>query len=227
MKASFHRAILPLLLPPIFGFWAAGCSRIIKLEGERAERARAESAEAAFAAPIDKRPLPDLATTATLQTVLEYAFNSNGEIESAYREWRAAIERIPQAGALDDPKLQFTRLFSPLNIKSFGAIVSPEMLGSLRVMATQDLPAKGKRHAKAEIALAEAEAQGERFRAAKYRLQNRVTSAYARLALNEALLAESRSSIQSLRDSLDIMIKHYHSLEMETAADIHKAELEI
>jgi len=205
---------------------AAGCSRIVVPNGEKSERLKSSALEEPYSIPINKRALPDLETTSTLQTVLVYAFNSNGEIEAAYREWRAAIEKIPQAGALADPRIDFSILFNPANFQSFATYLS-EIMNSFRVMASQEIPGKGKRLARAEVALAEAQAAGERFRAAKYKIQNKVTQAYARLALNEALASQATKNLQLLRDAQDIMFLHLHDISAGAGGEVTKSQLEI
>ena len=113
----------------------------------------AAAANATFDQPLEKRPLPDLGTAAGLPQVLDYAFLSNGELEAAYREWRAALARVPQAGALNDPRLEFGFLFSPGAFDTFRSIID-----NVSLMLTREFSASGKRDAKAEQALAQARA---------------------------------------------------------------------
>lgn len=200
----------------------AGCHPIISPQGEADERAKAERAGAAYSAPLEKRPLPDLATSATLPLALEYAFNANGDIEASYRQWRAALERIPQAGALPDPRLNFNVVFNAQNVKSFS-----DALNSFSVMGEQEFPARGKRPARAEQALAEARAAGERFRAEKYRLQSRAVKAYANLLLNKSFLDLNAETLRLLKETYDVVLHRYHAMTGETQADLRKIETEI
>ncbi len=195
------------------------CQRNLSLPGEAQERERAAQAALPYKISPADRVLPDLERDADLGRVLETAFNSNGEIEAAYREWRAALERVPQAGALADPRLDFSVLFGPDSLKSFGDF--------LRVMASQEIPAKGKRAAQARKALKEAQAAGERFRAAKFKLQNRIVQAYARAALNESYLDLSTESLQLLHTSFEVMTLHFHTITGEAKVELNKIEVEI
>ncbi len=52
-------------------------------------------------------PQDDLPDSPTLSDYLRYAALHNPGLESRFREWRAAIERIPQAKALPDPQLTY------------------------------------------------------------------------------------------------------------------------
>jgi len=217
---TLYSGLVLVVLGLVLGL--GGCTRkvlpsqVVVPEGEPQERAKAEEAGKVYELHVNKRPLPDLASAAPLLEVLEYAFNINGDVEAAYREWRAAIERVPQAGALPNARLEFGVLFSPGFLKAF------------KVMGTQDLPAAGKREARADQALADAQAAGERFVAAKYALQRRVTQAYAALALNDALVAQADETLKLYRRSMDIAAHRFHGMDDEkgSLADLRKVELE-
>ena len=51
--------------------------------------------------------LPVLTETSTLSDYLRYAVLSNPGLQAASKRWEAALERIPQARALPDPKLSY------------------------------------------------------------------------------------------------------------------------
>ncbi|HBF35312.1 TPA: hypothetical protein DDW35_12195 [Candidatus Sumerlaeota bacterium] len=211
-----------LLLLATLGF--AACRFVTPSPlGEKAEREKAVQAGAPFAQPVEKRALPDLATSASLPAVLEYAFNANGTIEAAYREWRGALERVPQAGALSDPKISFDFLFSNQNIKSF----SQTFYKTINGMLEQDFENYGKREAKAQQALLDAQAAGERFRGEKYKLQKRVAQAYAALALNNALLDINAKNLNLLRRMDETASHRYHAMEQNSLVDLRKLEGEI
>ena len=199
-----------------------GCHLTISPKGEAEERARAERAGAVFSGPVEKRPLPDLATSPTLPLVLEYAFNANGDIEAAYREWRAALERIPQAGALPDPRLNFNVLFNVTNVKSFS-----DVLQNASLMLEQEFPGRGKRPARAEVALAQARGAGEKFRAEKYRLQKRAIGAYSDLLLNRSFLDLNAETLRLLKETYEVALHRYHAMSDETQVDLRKIETEI
>ncbi len=207
-------------------FILAGCQRNLHPRGEAEERSKLAEAGILYQIPVDQRELPNLEREPSLPKALEYAFKASGEIEAAYCDWRAALERVPQAGALPDPRVDFGYLFNPMNFTSFEGIILGT-LQSLRLMVSQEFPAKGVRQAEAEMALSEAKAAGERLRGAKLTLQTKVIRAYAKLALNRDLAANTAETLGLLGETRQIALEHYHSVEMETAADIQRAELEI
>lgn len=202
------------------------CQRNLDLPGEAGERSKLAEAAPQYQIPPAERALPELERDASLARVLETAFKSNGELEAAYYDWRASLERVPQVGALPDPQLEFGYLFNPANFASFEGILAG-VLESVRVMASQELGIRGARKQQMDIALAEAQAAGERFKGVKLSLQTRVIQAYAELLLTGDLIGNTSEVLRLLEDSRQIALDHYHSVEMETAADIQKAELEI
>ncbi|MCX7048147.1 MAG: TolC family protein, partial [Candidatus Sumerlaeota bacterium] len=196
------------------------CRWIVTPKGEPEERAKAAIEQPAFERKLGLRVLPDLTVSATLPEALEYAFKASGDIEAAYFDWRAAIERVPQAGALPDPTLEFESLFSGGGGKGFN-------LNLISLGLSQDIPGRGKREARAELALREAQGAGERFRAAKFSLQRRVVTVYAQLALNEAMIGLTSDSIRLLKETYTVALHRYHEMADTGLADMRKIELEI
>jgi outer membrane protein TolC len=200
----------------------SGCAWVIRPQGEEAERVKVAQAEEPYRQPIEKRPLPDLSRRAPLPQVLDYAFSAGGELEAAYREWRGALERVPQPGALPDPKLEFKTVLNPFNPESLGKV-----LQSLSLDLSQEVPRKAKRVARADQALAQARGAGEKFRAAKYQLQNKVVGLYAQLALNEETTALTSETLRLLGQTHELALHRFHSMAEGALSDVYKIEIEI
>jgi outer membrane protein TolC len=200
------------------------CRRVILPRGEPTERAKVAAAEGVFALPVAKRPLPDLSHAAPLGAALEYAFNANGEIESAYREWRAALERVPQAGSKSDPRLEFNVLLGLDQLKSFTENLKNV---SLMIGGEQEVTRGERLEARGTQALALTQQAGEKFRAAKFKLQRDVTDVYARLALNEELRGITSDTLRLLKQSYDIAGHRYHVMSETPLTDLQKFEIEI
>ena len=83
--------------------------------------------------------------------VVEAVLARNPDVEAARRAWRAAVARVPQATALEDPMLSYE--IAPLSASGDGSF-------GQRVELGQRLPFPGKRRLAGEVALAEAEAAG-------------------------------------------------------------------
>jgi outer membrane protein TolC len=128
--------------------------------------------------PATRPTLIDLPPAPTRQEVLQRAFLANGDLEASFHEWAMAIERIDQAGTwpTSDVELGFEYMFSGERMKSFNRTTV-----SAGLMDPSALPNKSYENAK--VAWHEAQAAGERFRAAKFELQTKVLQAWADYAL--------------------------------------------
>jgi outer membrane protein TolC len=117
-----------------------------------------------------KDELPKLDEKSGLPELLAYAALRSPGLEAAFLEWRAALERVPVAGALPDPRLAFGWYILEVETR-----VGPQRA---KLGLVQPVPGPGKLAAKSEVALREAEAAEARYDAAKLDLFNRVEGAY-------------------------------------------------
>jgi outer membrane protein TolC len=159
----------------------AGCSLAPREAAD--ERERMLAAGAAYEPPAAERLLPDLPPEADWRALLRHAFLANGDLEAAYFEWRAAVERIDVAAGYpnSNASLGFEYLFSGDNLTGWDRTSL-----SLGFDPMQNLSFPTKVIAAGRVATEEARAAGERFAAAKFALQRQVLDAY----LDYALLAE-------------------------------------
>lgn len=172
------------------------CGCVLAPQGAKQEEAKLGLASQPFEAPFDARQLPTLPAPADWRDVLSRAFLANGELESAYFEWKAAFARIDQAAIWPNSNvaLTFSYMFSPANMKAWdrttlGVGFDPSMNLSLPVKA----------RTAGQVALDAAREAGEKFRAAKFDLQRRVLSAYLELALTEELIRIERDNLGLLK----------------------------
>ena len=161
------------------------CGCVLAPGGAKREEAALRDGGNLYAQPSRRRPLPDVPPDADWPHLLRRAFLANGELEAAYFEWAAAVARIRQAGAYPNTPLTvgFEYMFSGDNLKAWDrttVTVGPDPMENLAFPA--------KTHQAAKVALAEAQAAGTKFLAAKFDLQRRVLSEY----LDYALMAEKR-----------------------------------
>ena len=181
---------------------ALGMSACVLRPHETAdERAKLAAASQPFETALAARQLPDLPPETGWRDVLSRAFLANGELESAYFEWKAALARIDQAAVWPNSNvaLTFSYLFSSENVKAWdrttlGAGFDPSM--------NLSLPVKARTAGKA--ALHAAQEAGEKFRAVKFDLQRKVLSAYLDLALTAQLIRiqqDNRTLLKLVRDS--------------------------
>jgi outer membrane protein TolC len=130
-----------------------------------------EYMRAVEAVPLENASSGDLAEGATLDDYLRYAAFHNPGLEASYYEWMAALEKVPQAEALPDPRLSYGYYFQEVETR----------VGSQRqrLGASQMFPWLGKLNLRGDIAARAAEEARQRFEAKKLRLFYRVKDAYA------------------------------------------------
>ena len=94
-----------------------GCALVP--EGTPEERAKLDANSAVFEPQVETRQLPELPAQADWRAVLHRAFLANGDLESAYFEWKAALARVYQAATWPNSNVavSFSYMFSPEQMK--------------------------------------------------------------------------------------------------------------
>ncbi len=185
---------------PVAGVWlcivvsALGCASTQSTrrhEALTAELARTRSvAGAAESKPNHPSGTGRLERSELIREVLK----RNPSIESARQAWRAALSRYSQAGALDDPMLEYE--FAPLSI------ASSDVKYGQTITLSQRFPWPGKLDLAGEIALAEAEAARDDYRSARLELALMASilfDQYYAVARSLELNAQHRALVQDIQ----------------------------
>ncbi|MHC4663453.1 MAG: TolC family protein [Planctomycetota bacterium] len=114
--------------------------------------------------------LPELSAESKLEDYLAYAALNNPDLESAFNKWKAALEKVPQARSLPDPKLSYGYFIREVETK-----VGPQRD---RVSLSQMFPWFGTLELKAKVALAAANAARQKYEEKKLSLFKSVSGAY-------------------------------------------------
>ncbi len=162
------------------GLLASGC--MLTPAGTSEHQDRLDGAGAPYQEPFAQRTLPEVPSPASWQDVLHRAFLANGELESAYHQWRASAQRIGIASYWPNASVMFgfEYMFSRESMKAWDRTT---ISAGFDPAISLKLPSKVKKSG--EAALEEARAAGHRFETAKFNLQRRVLSAYLDLVLTE------------------------------------------
>ncbi len=171
-------------------------SCVLAPQGTTEEQASLNEAAPPFEAPPDLRQLPPLPAPADWRDVLRRAFLTNGEVKSAYFEWKAALADINVVATWPNSNVavSFSYLFSAGNVKSWDRT---SISGGFDPSVPLRLPVKVQ--AAGKVALETAREAGERFRAAKFDIQRRVLLAYLDLALTEEKIRIERDNLAVLK----------------------------
>ncbi|AZG78838.1 TolC family protein (plasmid) [Methylocystis rosea] len=171
----------------------SGCA--LTPPGTTEEQAKLSEVSERFEPPIEARELPALPAVANWRDVLHRAFLANGELESAYFEWKAALARVDRDATWPNTNLMFgyRYLFSRDQMKTWDRMT---LSGSFMPSTTLQLPIKTWTAGK--VALEAARAASERFRTVKFELQRKVLTAYLDLAL-------AREKVRIERDNVNLL----------------------
>ena len=149
------------------------------------------------AAEVDQVAAPVFyAGNEELRAYLMEAAENNPALRAMHEEWLAALERIPQATSLDDPKLSFT-YFLQSDTKDYG-------LGLM-----QEFPWFGTLRARGDMAAAEAEAALQRLYAARNQVFAEVKKAYFEYAYLDENLRITESQEELLRYMEEVVRAKY------------------
>jgi cobalt-zinc-cadmium efflux system outer membrane protein len=132
----------------------------------------------------------------TLSDYLRYAALNNAGLRAAFEQWSMAVQQVPQAEALPDPRFNYGYFIEEVETR-----VGPQQ-NKLEIMQT--FPWFGKIEARTDAAASTAKAVRQRYEAAKLKLFFEVKDAY----YEYAYLA---SAIKIAQENLEL-IKHFEQV---------------
>ena len=177
MKTYTYLTLLVLL---------AGC-RGRPTPGEKEARRHVQAVAGSYRPNGRKPELPVLTAQSSLSNYLAYALLNQPQVEAAYFDWLASVERITVERSLPDPQVTFQ-----MDIQ--------EMVTSLMPGLMMNFPGAGKLRAAAAVASAESQAKYFAFRTASLQSAYAVERAYYQLYFLEEKLRVSRENLSLLAD---------------------------
>lgn len=201
----------------------AGCT--LTPEGTKEERDHVRDAGAAFEPALADRVLPEIPESPTWRDVLRRALVANGEVERAYFEWKAAMERVDAASSYPFPNamLGVSYMFSGASMTSWDRTTLTAGLGGTENL---ELPVKVRQAGK--VALGEARAAGERFRVVKFDVQKRVLFAWADYEGRAKIIGAREREltlVRLLRDTAAARAQTYSGQEGLIASQVEEQRL--
>ncbi len=162
--------------------------------------------------------LPELLEDATLQDYLAYAALSNPGLEAAFDEWKRALEKVPQARTLPDPRFTYAHYIREVETR-----VGPQRQA---YSLMQTLPWFGKLRLRGYAALEGSDAAHQRYEAAKLRLFYRVKHAYYEYYYLARAIAITEENMRLL-SSLESVARAKFKTGMAPQPAIIKAQVEL
>jgi len=159
-----------------------------------------------------------------LHELVSEALSRNPEVLAAQKKYEAARQRPAQERSLPDPMLSlgWNSTGNPLPFAGVGT----DPVANIGFMASQEFPAAGKLRLRGEVALKEAQAEAQEFRAVELSVVSRVKQAYFRLQHAYAerdVLERSRELLRTLLHATEAR----YSVGKAAQADVFKAQTQI
>jgi len=172
-------------------------------------------------APIDATTdgaLPRLSEGSTLSDYLTYAAINNPELEAAFNRWKAALEKIPQARSLPDPRFSY-RYF----IREIETRVGPQRQA---FEITQMFPWFGKLALAGDMAAQAASAAQQRYEAVKLKLFFEIKDAYYEYYYLEQAITVTRENVELLT-RLEGVARTRYQAAAGAHSDVIRAQVEL
>ena len=188
-----------------------GCKGI-STQGERKAQTDLRSVSEAYR-PQNQRPaLPRLQIDAGLSNFLQFAILNQPQVEAAYYDWAASVQRITVERSLPDPRLTFESDIA-------------DMVMSLMPGLMMDFPGPGKLKWAANVATAESEARYFVFESAMLQSAFALKKAYYELHFLDAKAAVNRSTLR-LVEEIEKLARTQNEVGKVTLQDVLRAQIE-
>src|ERR1039457_2074068 len=189
----------------------AGCKGT-STEGEKEARRHVQSVAGSYRPEGRKPELPVLTTNSSLSNLLTYALLNQPQVEAAYFDWLASVERITVKRSLPDPQLTFQR--------DIQQVVTSLMPGLM-----MNFPGFGKLRAAGALAAAESQVQYFAFRTASLQSAYAVDRAYYQLYFLQEKIRVNRETLTLLTD-LAKLARAQNEVGKVTLQDVLRAQIE-
>ena len=189
----------------------AGCKGT-STEGEKEARRQVQSVAGSYRPEGRKPELPVLTTNSSLSDFLLYALLNQPQVEAAYFDWLASVERITVERSLPDPQLTFQ-----MDIQQVVTSLMPGLM--------MNFPGLGKLRAAGALAAAESQGQYFAFRTASLQSAYAVDRAYYQLYFLEEKVRVNRENLSLLTD-LAKLARAQNEVGKVTLQDMLRAQIE-
>ncbi len=161
----------------------------------------------------ENEPAADANVPQTLSEYLRYAALNNAGLKAAFEGWKAALEQIPQAKALPDPRF------------SYGYFVE-QIMTRQQVEVMQTFPWFGKIAARTDAAAAAARTAQSRYEAQQVRLFSEVKQAFYEYAYLAGATRVAKENL-ALMQHFEEVARTKHLTAAASHPDILRAQIEV
>ena len=189
----------------------AGC-RGTPTKGEKEARRQVQAVAGSYRPDGRKPELPVLTSQSSLSNLLTYALLNQPQVEAAYFDWLASVERITVARSLPDPQLTFQ-----MDIQQVVTSLMPGLMMSF--------PGAGKLRAAGAVAAADSQTKYFAFQTASLQSAYAVLRAYYQLSFLEERISVNRENLNLLSD-LAKLAGAQNEVGKGTLQDVLRAQIE-
>lgn len=151
----------------------------------------------------------------TLADYLNYAILNNAQLKAQFEDWKAALEKIPQAKALEDPKFTYGYYMRQSDMQM------NQMMGIMQMF-----PWLGTIEARTDVASAKAKSARQRFEAAKLKLVQQVKESYYEYTYLAVATDVAKENLELLIHFEEVARTKY-TTAAATHPDIIRAQVEL
>ncbi|MBN4082620.1 TolC family protein [Phycisphaeraceae bacterium AH-315-B13] len=144
---------------------------------------------------------PSLDAASSLDEYIRYALYHSAAVEAMYQRWLAATERVPQVGALPDPRLGFGFFLDEVETRT-GA-------QHARVSLSQSFPWIGTLSAREDAASKAAMAEWQLFQASRLLVKERVAVSLYELAYLDSAIRITQENLSLLQSFEEVVRARY------------------
>jgi len=189
----------------------AGC-RGTPTQGEKEARRQVQAVAGRYRPGGRKPELPLLTSQSGLSNFLAYALLNQPQVEAAYYDWVASVERITVERSLPDPQLTFQ-----MDIQQVVSSIMPGVMMSF--------PGLGKLRAAGAVASAESQAKYFAFQTASLQSAYAVERAYYQLYFLGEKVRVNRENLNLLADLVKLA-EAQNEVGKVTLQDVLRAQIE-
>jgi cobalt-zinc-cadmium efflux system outer membrane protein len=154
----------------------------------------------------------------SLSDYLRFASLNNPELKSKFEQWKAALEQIPQAKALDDPKFTYSYFIEEVETRTGP---QQQKFGIMQVF-----PWFGKIQARTDMAAAKAQAAKQRYETTKLKLFKQVKVAFYEFAYLATAIDIAKHNFELLQHFEEVARTKYR-IATAIHPDIIRAQVEL
>lgn len=210
-RLSFPPGFVAAIVVLFTAVLLAGCKGI-PTKNERAARQDLQTVNNVLRLGPAARELPALSQDSAMGDYMRFAMLKQPQVEAAYFDWAASVERITVERSLPDPRLTFES-----DIANVVMTVMPGLM--------QEFPGPGKLKAAANVAAAESKGKYFAFETSVLQTAFGVKQAYYQLWFLDERISINRQMLNLLAE-LERIARAQNEVGKATLQDVYRAQIE-